>query len=727
MLIAGLSLIGCGPKNTFEYEGNPIVRDNYTADPAPMVASDGRLYVFCGHDECFEDRPGYEGQYGFNITEWLCYSTEDMQTWTDHGVVMKPTDFSWAVGEAWASQAVEGPDGKYYFYVSTQCGDPNCKAVGVAVADRPEGPYVDAIGKPLILDSMTDNGPRGWWNDIDPTVMIDDDGTPWMSWGNGTCFLVKLKKNMVELDGEIMVLPMDNYVEGPWIYKRDGHYYNVYASMGRGSETISYAMAENIEGPWTNMGELSGMAKDSFTIHPGVIDYKGKSYLFYHNSTLSLDGYGPATGRRSICVDEMFYNADGTIRPVVQTRAGIKTLVPAEKGAFETRKYRNVFVEAGYSPEEVDRKVNEVFEEVFFGSDKVYFEVGDDMAYVSDVKNNDVRTEGMSYGMMVAVQMDRKDIFDKLFRWCKKYMQHQDGPLEGYFAWSCKVDGTRNAQGPASDGELYYVTSLLFASNRWGDDTGIDYKAEARHILDCAFAKDGSKRVNNFINTEHKLITFTPDSWGYTFTDPSYHIPAFYEVWARWADDGRADFWNECAAASREYLHKATHPQTGLNPDQSNYDGTIRSFRGRHFGSGNFRYDSWRVPMNIAMDYSWSCADKEWQREYGEKIQNFFYSQGINDFVDQYRVDGTLPSEDEILPAGTWTKALRHSVGLVSTVSAATLLTDHAINREFVDALWESKNVPFEDGYFDAYYDGLLRLFAFMHMSGKYQIIFPEK
>ena len=727
MLIAGLSIIGCGPKNTFEYEGNPIVRDNYTADPAPMVASDGRLYVFCGHDECFEDRPGYEGLYGFNITEWLCYSTDDMQTWKDHGVVMKPTDFTWAVGEAWASQAIEGPDGKYYFYVSTQCGDPNCKAVGVAVADRPEGPYVDAIGKPLIVDSMTDNGPRGWWNDIDPTVMIDDDGTPWMSWGNGTCFLVRLNKNMVELDGEIMVLPMDNYVEGPWIYKRDGHYYNVYASMGRGSETISYAMAENIEGPWTNMGELSGMAKDSFTIHPGVIDYKGKSYLFYHNSTLSLDGYGPATGRRSICVDEMFYNPDGTIRPVVQTRAGIKTLVPAEKGAFETRSYRNVFVEAGYSPEEVDKKVNEVFEEVFFGPDKVYFEVGDDMAYVSDIKNNDVRTEGMSYGMMVAVQMDRKDIFDKLFRWCKKYMQHQDGPYEGYFAWSCKTDGTRNAQGPASDGELYYVTSLIFASNRWGDDTGIDYKAEARHILDCSFAKNDAERIKNFMNVEHKLITFTPDRFGYTFTDPSYHIPAFYEVWAKWADDGRTDFWNECAAASREYLHKAVHPVTGLNPDQSNYDGTIRSFRGRHFGSGNFRYDSWRVPMNIAMDYSWSCADKEWQREYGEKIQNFFYSQGIGDFVDQYRVDGTLPSEDEILPAGGWTKALRHSVGLVSTVAAATLLTDHAINREFVDALWNSKNVPYEDGYFDAYYDGLLRLFAFMHMSGKYQIIFPEK
>lgn len=319
---AVLALASCAQnvqQKTFTFEGNPLVRDNYTADPAPMVASDGRLYMFCGHDECFEDRPGYEGMYGFNITEWLCYSTEDMVTWVDHGSIMKPTDFSWAIGEAWASQVVEGRDGKYYFYVSTQCGDPNCKAIGVAVADRPEGPYTDAIGRPLILDSMTDNGARGWWNDIDPTVMIEEDGTPWMSWGNGTCFLVKLNKNMIELDGEIQVLPMENYVEGPWIYKRDGHYYNVYASMGTmGGETISYAMADNIEGPWTFMGEVTGQAKDSFTIHPGVVDYKGKSYLFYHNSTISIDGYGPATGRRSVCFAEMQYNADGTIVPVVQ-------------------------------------------------------------------------------------------------------------------------------------------------------------------------------------------------------------------------------------------------------------------------------------------------------------------------------------------------------------------------------------------------------------------------
>lgn len=413
---------------------------------------------------------------------------------------------------------------------------------------------------------------------------------------------------------------------------------------------------------------------------------------------------------------------------LVLASCGPKSLVPAEKGGFETQSYRNVFVEAGYSPEAVEAKLNEVFEEVFFGPDKVYFEVEDSLAYVSDIKNDDVRTEGMSYGMMVAVQLDRKDIFDKLFRWCKKYMQHHDGPYEGYFAWSCRTDGTRNAQGPASDGELYYVTSLLFASNRWGDDTGIDYKAEAQHILDCAFAKDGTQGVTNFIHTEHKLITFTPEEhWGYSFTDPSYHIPAFYEVWARWADDGRADFWNECAAASREYLHKAIHPETGLNPDQSDYEGNIRVlYNGSHFGTGNFRYDSWRVPMNIALDYSWSCADKEWQRAYGEKIQNFFYSQGVDTFVDQYRVDGTLPEENEILPAGGWTRVLRHSVGLVSTVAAASLLCGHEISREFIDALWNSKNEPYEDGYFDAYYDGLLRLFAFMHLSGNYRVIFPE-
>lgn len=395
--------------------------------------------------------------------------------------------------------------------------------------------------------------------------------------------------------------------------------------------------------------------------------------------------------------------------------------LPYTKGAFATRRYRNLFAELGYKQKDIDKKLKSVFESVFYGPDKVYFEVGDSMAYISDIKNHDVRTEGMSYGLMIAVQFDRKDIFDRLWRWSKKYMQHQEGLLKGYFAWSCQTDGTRNAQGPASDGELYYVTSLIFASNRWGNSTGINYLAEAQNILNCSMQKIGMERVAPLINLEHQLITFTPDPFGGRFTDPSYHIPAFYEVWGRWAEDGRSEFWRVCARKSREYLHKSIHPVTGLNPDYNNYDGTLLGSK-RVIGDA-FRFDSWRVPMNIALDYSWACADRKWQQEYGNKIQNFFYSQGIDSFVDQYNVDGTTVTE--LLDAGGY-KKLRHSLGLVATTAAVSLVCTHDKSREFVDRLWNAKHVPYDDGYFDAYYDGLLRLFAFMHLSGNYRIIFPQ-
>ena len=404
----------------------------------------------------------------------------------------------------------------------------------------------------------------------------------------------------------------------------------------------------------------------------------------------------------------------------------MRSQLPWDKGAFATRQYRNLFVEMGYAPQMVEAKLQEVFNDVFTGPNKVYFEVGDSMGYISDIKNHDVRTEGMSYGMMIAVQMDRKDIFDRLWRWSRKYMQHQSGPREGYFAWSCKTDGSHNAEGSASDGELYYITSLIFASNRWGDNTGIDYKKEARRIIDCSMAKDGTDGQQPLLHPEHQLITFTPDNMGSRFTDPSYHIPAFYEVWARWADDGRTEYWREAARKAREFLHKAIHPETGLNPDMCQYDGSVMDNPWMRRGGGaNFRYDSWRVPMNIALDYEWCCDDKEWQRQYGERIQNFLYSQGIDTFVDQYRVDGTLPEGNEILQAGGFRK-LRHSIGLVATSAAASVMCAHEKKREFVKALWEMRHEPFDDGYFDAYYDGLLRLFAFMHLSGHYRIIFPD-
>lgn len=395
-------------------------------------------------------------------------------------------------------------------------------------------------------------------------------------------------------------------------------------------------------------------------------------------------------------------------------------LTPWTKGGFETGKYRNVFVEMGYSKSAVDKKLKEVFHDVFYGPNKVYFEVGDTLGYISDIKNNDARTEGMSYGMMIAVQMDKKDIFDRLWRWSKLYMQHKEGPRKGFFAWSCKTDGTHNAEGAASDGELYYITALLFASNKWGNATGIDYKAEAQYLIKMT--------CPTLIDNQSQLITFTPDGFGKQFTDPSYHIPAFYEVWARYAEDGRSDYWLECAKKSRDFLHKAIDEKTGLNPDLCNYDGSLLQFPSRpgqtprRNGGSNFRYDSWRVPMNIALDYEWSCSDREWQQQYGNRIQNFFYSKGINDFVDQYRIDGSLPEDDEILQAGGFRK-LRHSIGLVATLAAASVMCSHDKSRKFVDALWSARHIPFEDGYFDAYYDGLLRLFAFMHLSGNYRVI----
>ena len=427
-------------------------------------------------------------------------------------------------------------------------------------------------------------------------------------------------------------------------------------------------------------------------------------------------------------------------------------LAPNQRGGLETGAYRNLLVEAGYSEADVERKLNEVWADVFEGKNKCYFAVGKDMAYISDIKNNDVRTEGMSYGLMAAVQFGRKDVFDRLWRWSKKYMQMADGPMQGYFRWSCKVDGTPNANGPASDGELYFITSLIFASNRWGNDGEINYLKEAQYILDQIqprtveqerrWGRDGkplatpikTKRTIALMDSATQLISFVP---GMSFTDPSYHLPAFYEVWARWADDGRADLWNECAQKSRAFLHKCINDTTGLNPDQCQYDGSLMQmprFPGRpdrpqgaprRNGNNNFRYDSWRVPMNIALDYEWSCADREWQQQYGEKFQNFLYSQGINDFVDQYRVDGTLPEGNEILPAGGF-RTLRHSIGLVATSAAASVMCRHEKKKEFVDALWNAKHEPFDDGYFDAYYDGLLRLFAFMHLSGNYRVIFPQ-
>lgn len=397
---------------------------------------------------------------------------------------------------------------------------------------------------------------------------------------------------------------------------------------------------------------------------------------------------------------------------------------PWEKGAAETGKYRNLLLEAGYTQEAIDAKLTKAYTDLFEGPSRIYFEVGDSMGYVSDIKNKDCRTEGLSYGLMVAVQFDKKEVFDRLWRWTRTYMQHQGGSRDAYFAWSVDpATGKHFSAGSASDGELYFVTALLFASNRWGNETGINYYGEARRILDAMWSKDGTDRQTHVINIEHKLITFVPDSGGYNWTDPSYHVLAFMEVWAEYANDGHEDFYRDCADSSRAYLKKAVHPKTGLTPDYSHFDGTPLKRWGR-MGDA-FRYDSWRVPMNIAMDHSWYAKDKEWQQHYATLIQNFLYCEGIDRFNDQYNIDGSTP--EWILPAGKnpSVQRLRHSIGLKSTAACASLLGTQAKSWAFVDEIWNAELKPYDDGYFDPYYDGLLYLFSLMQLSGNYRLITP--
>lgn len=302
---------------------NPIVRDVYTADPAPLTVGD-RLYLYAGHDEA-------KGKQGYTMNEWLAYSTTDMKHWTNHGAIMRPTDFKWAAGEAWASQMVH-KNGKFYFYVSLEHDKTHPgKAIGVAIGKSPLGPFTDARGSALVTDNKAT-----WrsWSDIDPTVFTDDDGTSWLAWGNSNFYLARLKPNMVEIDGDIREIKLPYYVEGPWLHKRGDIYYLTYASIDEPSqknERISYATARDVTGPWTYRGELTGEATNSFTIHAGIERFKDKWYFFYHDGTLDIADQKGGEYRRSVAVEQLEYGPDGAIRPIVQTREGV-SLLPGRSG-----------------------------------------------------------------------------------------------------------------------------------------------------------------------------------------------------------------------------------------------------------------------------------------------------------------------------------------------------------------------------------------------------------
>ncbi len=320
------------------YALNPIIQTIYTADPAPVVY-DGVCYLYTDHDEDVL-RNNF-----FTMKDWRCFTSTDMVNWTDHGTVASLRNFKWADPKisgwggfengAWALQTIER-DGKWYMYCPLQG-----RGIGVLVADNPFGPFTDPIGKPLI---------GGQYDSIDPTVFIDDDGQAYLCWGNPRCWYVKLNKDMISYDTSIgdhgLVVQdmtvaafgkrskddpkrLTTYEEGPWLYKHNGLYYLIYAA-GPISEHIGYSTGPSPAGPWKYGGVVMPTEGRSFTDHPGVVDFKGHTYLFYHNGDLP----GGGGFHRSVCVDEMKFNPDGSIIQMTMTKEGaapVGTLDPYQR------------------------------------------------------------------------------------------------------------------------------------------------------------------------------------------------------------------------------------------------------------------------------------------------------------------------------------------------------------------------------------------------------------
>jgi oligosaccharide reducing-end xylanase len=385
-----------------------------------------------------------------------------------------------------------------------------------------------------------------------------------------------------------------------------------------------------------------------------------------------------------------------------QTPASVKPL-----GAIP---YRNLFQEYLGKPDaEVQAKLESAWQQLFYGDNddqRVYYPVGADMAYIEDIGNSDVRTEGMSYGMMMAVQLDKKAEFDRLWKWAMTYMFQAQGPFKGYFAWHCSTDGKQLDAGPAPDGEEWFATALFFASGRWGDGQGLFiYRQQAQAILDTMRTKsaEGNGIATDMFEPRQKLVVFAPGGRNATFTDPSYQLPAYYELWARWADQDN-QFWADAAAASRLFFKKAANLQTGLMPDYANFDGTPATTDDHK----DFRFDAWRTLSNVAVDHAWFGVDP-WQVEQSNRVLTFLASQGLNSYPNQYSLDGRPLSSD-------------HSTGLAAMAAVAALAASPEVGQPFIQSLWLAQ-IP--SGHW-RYYDGMLYMLALLHASGNFRVYAPH-
>lgn len=366
----------------------------------------------------------------------------------------------------------------------------------------------------------------------------------------------------------------------------------------------------------------------------------------------------------------------------------------------------NLLSDYGYNKKEIEARVLLCWHTLFEGkkSERIYFEVGDDMGYITDTGNNDVRTEGMSYGMMMAVQMNKKDVFDRIWKWTRTYMYLDEGDNKGFFCWSNQLDGKKNSEGPAPDGEEYFAMALFFASHRWGNGKGIfNYEKEARAILHAAL--HGKAQM---WNKENHLIRFVCNC---PFSDPSYHLPHFYDLFAMWADPQDSDFWSTAAGASRAYLVTACNKKTGLAPEYAENSGTPLPLK-MH---GSFFSDSYRVAANIGLNAMW-FGDVPDLAGIASNIITFFDGKKVEDFMD-YKIDGT-----------PLRKKARHPIGLCATIAEAALALERskepitakqqAATKRAVKRFWET---PLRTGK-RRYYDNCLYFFAMLALSGNYNV-----
>jgi oligosaccharide reducing-end xylanase len=371
-------------------------------------------------------------------------------------------------------------------------------------------------------------------------------------------------------------------------------------------------------------------------------------------------------------------------------------------GAYFTKQYSNLFAELNILNEQINEKIKETFNTMFFDTEeKIYFEMGQDMGYMLDTGNNDARSEGMSYGMMMAVQMDRKDIFDRLWLFSKTYMYQSYGKYQGYFAWSVAIDGTKNSQGPAPDGEEYFAMALFFASKRWGDSKSpFDYSVQARDILrHCIHQSEIVEGGEPMWDSSNHYIKFVPET---PFSDPSYHLPHFYELFALLADEQDRFFWQKAAEASRKYLHISCDKETGMAPEYAEFDGTPKKL----FRDFQFYSDAYRVAMNIGLDTAWFNKD-EALGDIVDKLQTFFSE---NTALGDYKAY-TIKGEPFDEPA-------MHPVAIIATNAAGSLSAKGKYRLQWVKDFWE---LPLRKGN-SRYYDNCLYFFSLLMLAGEYKI-----